>query len=311
MGAKAWSRNITMGRRVLTALVVFLLFVFVLSGIQPGKATYMIRVSDDMVRVEISQRVHQNVTSFPLLNVSVAVGNASTALALFQDALQAKAPEVRLEGIELRANSNSTDLEVRVNLNLTGVRTESSGIVRINMDWKSFAVAGEPVEGVTINEVGANVLFQPVDALLVEPTRESNSRAFINDQGPVRFDQVREKIKALSLLNFSDLARPLEYWGGGYDFVKDLTHLTMKSETRLRILFVEVLPEPFPEDFIVSYENQAEVEIPGFASVSQDQVIIGEGSSTAIMAAVIAGTLATGVATTIAERRILPRRRRR
>ncbi len=295
------------------------------------------RVASVAVHMTANLSIVQNLTSFqanmtlPEFRGTLTGANSSDLASSLQTAIQSEVPSATVDNAVLQEEtspwSNSTKVQY---LNLTldydvhKVGTNQNGVYNVDMSWKSWTSSSPIALGAfEANKIGA-YLFNGANAIASMPqtqliangaivirlTLEVNTRVFNAATFP-------SHVEGLSILNFSQMTKPISTWEQSFDFAGDTTSWSLDLG-RIRLIDVyETTVESnnaSRTDYVLGYTLQARITAPAGSSAKGDVVLVFQGTQEGLMGAIILASAVIGSASFLWERRIMsknPRRRGR
>jgi len=305
-----------------TVLTIFLLAVLTFSwsaaSVHASSVNYV--VHDGEVSVKLALSLFQNATAMPSLNEKFTGVAAQSLTSAIEESLKSEVGNASISALSGELRSSGDWINASIQFDVTGVASQSGGILNVNCSWVRFKVSNDLKLGdVSYNLIGARYVRPEFESYADyrEPPLNETIKSVMYRVGQEDTD-ARLAIQSagnVTLLDFSNLFPPIEKWIGTYNATKGSATWAYNGApaTDLRMT---VIPREGAQ-FVVHafYKYNATLSVDGPAQAHSDVItteVAGSYETLLMLIVVVATFVVAVVASWIyrSRRKQLPRRRK-
>src|SRR5207245_8899202 len=180
-----------------------------------------VTVTSDKTTLHLNLALNENLTSLPVASIYVDSSNASMLEKPIAQAVQKLVPTATISNLTLRArtfNSSGSWLqEENYTLVITGINTNTGGVIRSEVGFLSMSILDSITEGgLELNTVGVTYLLPPLRA------QENRTVYYINDHQTLNSVIPVQTTISFRMLDFSWIP-PIFAWTRQDDLLTQLT----------------------------------------------------------------------------------------
>jgi hypothetical protein len=271
-------------------------------------ASIKIELGEDSLQVQIESRLFQNMTEFPEKTVEVTGKDLSEARDAFQEALNARRPELRLSSLSIEILSSHVWLNVSARFALEGALDSAQDTLRADLGWLPFKVTSDLRSGnLSYNLVGLRQLRPYVEGL----SNKTGVRYFSPIFTPITAQMAANTAGNVTIFDLQGLEGKIDSWPRSFNLDNQTTTwkvVDAKSlDLRIQVETANV------SKTVYSYTNtSAMVSVRGHALAIGDTVIFEKpsGRQELAMISTVAGFMVLSVVMHCYGRRAMARSRR-
>lgn len=224
-----------------------------------------VTVTSDKTTLHLNLALNENLTSLPVASIYVDSSNASMLEKPIAQAVQKLVPTATISNLTLRArtfNSSGTWLqEENYTLVITGINTDTGGVIRSEVGFLSMSILDSITEGgLELNTVGVTYLLPPLRA------QENRTVYYINDHQTLNSVIPVQTTISFRMLDFSWIP-PIFAWTRQDDLLTQLTVWTFNlGGPRFNLTYGTPTPEgTLLKTFTAVYNPSFQLTVPANA----------------------------------------------
>jgi len=283
-------------------IVTFLIIFMICQNVSAASAsTFSARVERDVIDVQISSTLGQNITSLFEKKINISGDALTNVTRTFEKQIKAKSPEAAVRNFSVHCIFTNNTIEVSVRFNVLGVVSRREEVVTANLTWRAFNILDDfSVENVSYNLVG-KAYFRGVISRFENVT---GARFHENRTLPVTAYRAKDIAGNITMLRFESLGAPLSNWQMMYNITKGETSYKLKLGRVVDLAVKRELNISVTE-FGVWVDLSGEITTSGFARLKGDAIVseTGVGISQVLILAFVAIPLLIAVAAHVIERK--------
>ncbi|MEM2943100.1 MAG: hypothetical protein QXT81_06725 [Candidatus Bathyarchaeia archaeon] len=271
-------------------------------------ASIRINLGEDSIEVQIESKLFQNMTEFPEKRIEVVGQDLLEAQGAFQEALNAKRPELKVSSLFIGIVSSHVWLNVTARFALEGALDSAQDTLRVDLGWLPFKVTSDLRSGnLSYNLVGLKQLRPYVEGL----SNQTGVRYFSPIFTPITADMAANTAGNVTIFDLQGLKGKIDSWPRSFNLDSRTTSWKV-AETKSLDLRIQIETVNFSKT-VYSYTNtSATISVSGHALAVEDTVIVEKpsGRQEQVMLGTFAGFLILSVAMHFYGRRMMARSRK-
>lgn len=305
-------------QRLLTvSLLTILVFSWFTASAHGAPLTYT--AHDGKVSVNLSLHFFQNATAMPSVSAAFTDLSAQNLTSALEEAVRRRIGNITISSLSGDLVSKEGWINSTIRFEVAGASSRKGNLQILNCSWISFSVSRDlRFENVSYNLIGAAYIgpaFEKYVDYDKRPLNETIEKVlYLSRQNELSPKPAAYTAGNVTLLDFRNLALPVEDWTRSYNVTNALTTLTYNPGAAVD-LTMTVTPRIGPAFTARAFYNYtATVYVDGLAQAKGDTVMteVSGGFEPLLMLAVILATFVFAVLvswTYRSRRRQIPRRR--
>ncbi len=288
-----------MNRTLLVALLV--IFMICENVTAASASTFSARIEGDMINVQISSTLSQNITNLFEKKINISGDSLSNVTRAFEKQIKTKSPEATVKNLSVHCTFTNNTVDVTVRFNVLGVVSKREEVITANLTWRAFNILDDlSAENVSYNLVG-KAYFRGV---ILRFENMTGAQFHENRTLPVTAYRAKDIARNITMLRFKSLETPLSNWQVVYNITKGETCYKLKLGNVVDLAVKRELNASVTE-FGVWMDLSGEITTPGFARLKGDAIVseTGVGISQVLMLISVATPLLIAVAAHVIERK--------
>ena len=305
-----------------TVLAVSLLTVLVFSwstaSVHGSSVNYSVR--DGKVSVDLSLHFFQNATAMPSVDGTFAGSSAQDLTLAFEESFRKKVASASISSLSGDLRSENGWINSTIRFEVAGVSVRKGDLLVLNCSWIALNVSRDLRLGnLSYNLIGATFIRPAFEKYLdyeKPPLNETIQQVtYLSEQNemPPRF--AANTAGNVTLLDFRNLASPIETWQRTYNLTKGSTTWVYNPAPAVDLTMTVTPREGTPFSARAFYRHNATVLLDGPAQAEHNTIVtdVSGGFEPLLMLAVILVTFVVAVLaswTYRSRRRQIARRRK-
>jgi len=309
-----------MQRQAVLALHLVIILAFSWSSTSVHASSLNYSIHDEKVTVSLSLNFFQNATTMPSLNKSFTGTSAEDLAFALTESIGKKLDGATASSVSGGLVSDKNWINATIQFEAAGISYHKGDLLVLNCSWIPFTVSRDlRLENVSYNLIGATYIrptFEKYMDYERPPLNETIERVtYLSGQEQVPPELAANTAGNATLLDFSNLAPPIETWQRTSNLTRGLTTWVYNPDPAVDLTMTVTQREGAPFSGRAFYKHNATVSIDGPAQAEHDTIVVdvSGGFEPLLMLAVIVATFVVAVLaswTYRSRRRQIARRRK-
>lgn len=298
-----------MHRPALLALSLLIMLVLSCSVSSVHASSLNYTVHDEKVSVGLSLQFFQNATAMPNLNGTFTESTAQDLTSALEDSLRRTISSISVSSLSGELTSKNGWVNATIQFEVAGVSTRKGDLLIVNCSWIPFNVSRDLKFGdLSYNLIGAAYVKAPFESYVdydKPPLNETiASVGYVSGLEEISPRVAVDKAGNATLLDFSNLARPIQGWKSEYNVTKRSTTWTYSPSPAVDLTMTVVPREGAQSVSHTFYGYNATISVDGLARAQANALSIDVSTplQPLLMLAIILATFAVAVGSSWAYR---------